>query len=78
MPHDTHIANSVVKTLLHDVKEAIIKLGDAFTRDNDVDKKRVNYHSIYLSCHMCSHLPSNVRHSVSSFCLSFTEQWKLW
>lgn len=73
-----HISNSVVKTLIHDVREAISTLSDAIARDNDVDKRRVSYNLIYLSLYMYSHPTSNVRHSVSSSCLSFTEQWKLW
>ena len=76
MPHVPHISNSAVKTLLHEVREAISTLGDAIARDNDVDKRRVSDNLIHLSLYMYSHPPSNVRHSVSSSCLSFTEQWK--
>lgn len=79
MPHVIHIANSVVKTLLQDVKGAISTLGDAIARDNDVDKRRVSYNiPIYSSLYMYSSPHSNVRHSASSFCSSFMAQWKLW
>ena len=54
MDHVAHIANSVVKTLLHDVRQAISTLGDAIARDNDMDKRRASYHLIYLSL-ICIH-----------------------
>ena len=78
MPHVIHIANSVVKTLLQDVKGAISTLGDAIARDNDVEKRRVSYDPIYSSFYMYSYPHSNARHSASSFCSSFMAQWKLW
>lgn len=77
MPHVIYIANSVVKTLLQDVKAAISTLGDAIARDNDVEKRRVSQNLIYSSLYMYSYLHRNVRHSASSFCSSFMAPWKL-
>lgn len=78
MPRVSHIANSLVKTLLHNTMEAIGTLGDVIARDNDVEKRSVSYIMISLSLYMYQPSPSYVRHSVSSFYSSFTEQWKLW